>query len=144
VVAQGTGQALSVRLPAAMPLAGKTGTTNDLRDSWFAGYGADSLAVVWMGRDDNQPAGLTGASGAMQAWADLMQAVRVKPISMNPPADIEWRWVKPESGVETEADCRGAKRLPFLISTPAFPYQACVTGAAPAGGLMDMLKGLFE
>lgn len=144
VIAEGTGHALSRRLPTAMPLAGKTGTTNDLRDSWFAGYGGDSLAVVWLGRDDNRSAGLTGASGAMQVWADLMQAIRVKPIAMQAPADIIWRWVKPETGVQTDAQCQGARRLPFLDKTPAFPYQACAGTGVSGRGFMDMLKGLFE
>ena len=47
------------------PMGGKTGTTNDQRDSWFAGFSGEHLAVVWMGNDENQPIGLTGSSGAL-------------------------------------------------------------------------------
>ncbi|MGC2049674.1 MAG: penicillin-binding protein 1B, partial [Gallionella sp.] len=65
VVREGTAQPLSNWLPAEMNVAGKTGTTDDLRDSWFAGYTGDRVAVVWVGLDDNKPSGLTGTSGAM-------------------------------------------------------------------------------
>jgi penicillin-binding protein 1B len=74
VVSGGTARYAGKKLPAHLRVAGKTGTTDDLRDSWFAGFGADRLAVVWVGRDDNRPAKLTGASGALRVWTDLMLA----------------------------------------------------------------------
>jgi len=58
------------------PLAGKTGTTNDQRDSWFAGYSPDRTTVVWVGYDDNSPSRLTGARGALPIWARFIAAVR--------------------------------------------------------------------
>jgi len=64
VVKSGTARGLKRMLPAGMGAAGKTGTTNKLRDSWFAGFTSSRVAVVWVGRDDNTPAGLTGAQGA--------------------------------------------------------------------------------
>lgn len=54
-------------------IAGKTGTTSKLRDAWFAGYSPDTVIVVWIGRDDNKPIGLTGASGALPLWCKLME-----------------------------------------------------------------------
>jgi penicillin-binding protein 1B len=53
--------------------AGKTGTTNDLRDAWFAGFTPRLLAVVWVGRDDNAPLGLTGAQAALPIWTEFMK-----------------------------------------------------------------------
>jgi penicillin-binding protein 1B len=50
-------------------LAGKTGTTDDRRDSWFAGYSADRATVVWVGYDDNQATRLSGSSGALPLWS---------------------------------------------------------------------------
>ena len=52
--------------------AGKTGTTDELRDAWFAGFSGDLLAVVWVGRDDAQPLGLTGAQAALPIWTAFM------------------------------------------------------------------------
>ncbi|MGD8631541.1 MAG: penicillin-binding protein 1B, partial [Gammaproteobacteria bacterium] len=71
VVREGTGRALYQVLPENWDIAGKTGTTDDLRDSWFAGFSGDHLGVVWIGRDDNASTGLTGSSGALRIWRDL-------------------------------------------------------------------------
>lgn len=56
-------------------VAGKTGTTNEFKDSWFAGYTPQLLSLVWIGYDSNKPTGLSGASGAMRIWADYMKKV---------------------------------------------------------------------
>ena len=61
-------------------VAGKTGTTNDNRDSWFAGFDNSHLSVVWVGRDDNQSTGLTGSSGALRVWNAMAQLNGVDPI----------------------------------------------------------------
>lgn len=66
---QGTGKSSQHR---AAGVAGKTGTSDDFRDSWFAGFDANRLAVVWIGTDDNQPTGLTGSSGALRVWDAIM------------------------------------------------------------------------
>ncbi|HEX2643945.1 MAG TPA: PBP1A family penicillin-binding protein [Thermoanaerobaculia bacterium] len=57
-------------------LAGKTGTTNDRRDNWFAGYSPDRATVVWVGYDDNRATGLSGATAALPVWSRFVQAVR--------------------------------------------------------------------
>ena len=53
--------------------AGKTGTTNDLRDAWFVGFTPELLTVVWVGFDDNQPLGLSGAQAALPIWTAFMK-----------------------------------------------------------------------
>jgi penicillin-binding protein 1B len=58
------------------PLAGKTGTTNDRRDNWFAGYSPDRVTVVWVGYDDNSPTTLSGARAALPIWSRFTAAVR--------------------------------------------------------------------
>ena len=58
----------------AFDAAGKTGTTNDLRDAWFVGFTPELLAVVWVGFDDNEPISLTGAQAALPIWTTFMQA----------------------------------------------------------------------
>ncbi len=57
------------------PGAGKTGTTSDYRDAWFVGFSPKVLALTWLGYDDNQSSGLTGASGALPFWAEFMKGL---------------------------------------------------------------------
>lgn len=70
---QGTARSLRWRLPESLKVVGKTGTTNDTRDSWFAGFSGEHLIVTWLGTDNNQSIGLTGSSGALPIWADIMK-----------------------------------------------------------------------
>lgn len=142
VVREGTAREAGARLAQFMPLAGKTGTTNDLRDSWFAGFGGNLLAVVWLGRDDNQPAGLSGAAGALQIWEALMQRARPQPVDMKPPPGVAWVWVDAASGERTDADCPGAARYPFIASAEPVAYKPC-SGAGPAK-LFETIRGWFH
>lgn len=73
-------------------VAGKTGTTNDLKDSWFVGLTPTSLMVVWIGRDDNNATGLTGASGALPLWGAIQKRID------SPTTNFQW----PES-TDTES-----------------------------------------
>jgi penicillin-binding protein 1B len=99
------------------PLAGKTGTTDDNRDSWFAGYSPSLLTVVWVGRDDNKPTGLTGASGALPIWIRFMTEVakRTPEEEFEAPSDIEFFEIDRARG------CRGGSgeilREAFLQGT---------------------------
>jgi penicillin-binding protein 1B len=83
VIDHGTGRGARASLPAGLIVAGKTGTSSDYRDSWFAGFSGNHLIVVWVGTDDNRPTGLTGASGALGIWAQLMGSLSTA--SWNPP-----------------------------------------------------------
>jgi len=112
-VANGTGKGLRFTLPAAYRLAGKTGTTNDLRDSWFAGFSSNLVATVWVGRDDNQEAGLTGAQGAMRVWGNIMKAIDIKPLVLKPTADSEYVWIDLSNGLLANENCEHAVQIPF-------------------------------
>ncbi|OZN80722.1 hypothetical protein CGQ13_35765, partial [Pseudomonas aeruginosa] len=68
VMREGTGRSVYSQLPSSLTLAGKTGTSNDSRDSWFSGFGGDLQAVVRLRRDDNAKTPLTGATGAVHVW----------------------------------------------------------------------------
>ena len=75
-------------------VAGKTGTSDDYRDSWFAGYDGALLTIVWVGNDDNTPTGLTGAAGALKVWDNIMGRLAVQPLAADPAtryASIEYR-----------------------------------------------------
>ncbi len=75
VVDHGTGAAARAA-GLGSHLAGKTGTTNDRRDSWFAGYSPDRVTVVWVGYDDNSATHLSGARAALPIWSHFTSAVR--------------------------------------------------------------------
>tara|TARA_R110001583_G_scaffold16561_21_gene67976 strand:- start:4109 stop:6379 length:2271 start_codon:yes stop_codon:yes gene_type:complete len=113
VTHEGTGKALQWLLPN-FSVAGKTGTSNDLRDSWFAGFSGDMMAVVWIGRDDNQSSGLTGSSGALRVWADIFKQQSVLPTQNIAPENIAIAWVNKQSGVGSQAHCDDAVPLPFI------------------------------
>ncbi len=145
VVRAGTGESLQRRLSPALRIAGKTGTTDDLRDSWFAGYSGDRVAVVWVGRDDNQVAGLTGAAGAMQVWADVFVGLDSLPLDPLPPPGVERVWVQPASGLRAGPRCEGALELPFMEGSA--PQQLAPCAEADNGPLrrsFDWFKGVFQ
>ena len=116
VVKNGTARRLTRELPSLMPLAGKTGTTNGLRDSWFAGFGDRLLAVVWVGRDDNQSAKLTGSTGAMQIWLNAMKKIKPEPLTLIEPEEISWYEFPDMSNPPTS--CNQSKAYPFANQFP--------------------------
>lgn len=89
VTRHGTAASAYYTLPRAIQVAGKTGTTDGLRDSWFAGFSANRVAVVWMGRDDNKPSRFTGSSGALQIWARIMRELQLVSFDPVPPVGVE-------------------------------------------------------
>jgi len=105
--------------------AGKTGTTDDTRDAWFVGFTADVLALVWVGYDDNAKTGLTGASGALPIWVDVMQGVPGgdEPLVLDPPEGVTVREVDPESGELATAGCTRVVREYFARGTE--PQESC-------------------
>lgn len=88
VARYGTGAGMYRVLNGSKQMAGKTGTTNNLRDAWFAGFGGNRVAVVWVGRDDNKSAHLTGATGALPIWSRIMSDIDAQGIVNTPPDSI--------------------------------------------------------
>jgi penicillin-binding protein 1B len=105
VMERGTGAAARAYLPSGLVVAGKSGTSSDYRDSWFAGFSGSHLAVVWIGYDDNAPTGLTGSSGSLPVWAKLMADIGTTPWSAPLPEGLEERWVEYLSGYAAEPAC---------------------------------------
>lgn len=129
VMRVGTGRSAYNYLPGEMNLAGKTGTTNELRDSWFAGFSGDYLSVVWVGRDDNKPTGLTGSTGALQIWADLMRQVAKQSVNLVAPDNVQMKWIDAQTGWLADENCPGAKLYPFVDGSGPTEYSNC--GSAP-------------
>lgn len=117
VVRQGTARSANTIVGKPLHAAGKTGTTDDLRDSWFAGFSGNYLAVVWLGMDDNSPTRLTGATGAMRIWAHIMRETGARPLQLRAPQGLVDAWIDPVTGKQTDAGCESATRLPFIKGT---------------------------
>jgi len=124
-VSSGTGRQLVNDGLGRLQPAGKTGTSNDSRDSWFAGWTGDHLAVVWVGNDQNQPTGLYGATGAMRVWSGIFTRLPSAPLQVSGKG-LEWQWVAQSNS--TDAGCPGARRFAFVAGyAPA--YQPCAIAA---------------
>jgi penicillin-binding protein 1B len=141
VMQRGTGRAARSQLPAGLVVAGKTGTSNDYRDSWFAGFSGSHLVVTWVGHDDNSPTGLTGTTGGLAVWSRLMGSIVTSSFEPMLPEALEHRWVDYFTGLETSPFCNGsAVSLPFRVRTLLEADPACgpdVTGEPIGEGLLE-------
>lgn len=124
VVERGTARVIGRSLPD-IHAAGKTGTSDELRDSWFAGFSGSHLAVVWVGRDDNEPAGVTGASGSAPVWLRLFRQIRTRPLVISVPQKVEHVWVDWDNGLRSGPKCDNAVQLPFIIGTAPDETAEC-------------------
>jgi len=125
VMRTGTGKSAYQQISPEYQLAGKTGTTDELRDSWFAGFSGDYVAVVWLGRDDNKPSKLTGASGALQVWASVMKDISKQAVQLIVPSDIEYIWIDAQ-GLRANEFCSGAVQYPFIKGSSPTVFSPCV------------------
>ncbi len=141
-VREGTAKSVYRRFPESLKLAGKTGTTNDQRDSWFAGFTGDYLAVVWLGRDDNQPTPLTGSSGALQVWADLVSGLHPLSFESQVPANVSYHWVDEAQGLISAEGCEGARYVPFINGSEPQERSSC-SGSPGIRGIKDWFSRLF-
>ncbi len=122
---RGTGRSARARLPPELEVAGKTGTTDELRDSWFAGFSADHLAVVWIGRDDNRPAGLSGAAGALAAWTDLFAGLPTGSLVLDLDDTLRVVWLDYQTGLESRPDCGDTVPIPIPASAKLEAAPGC-------------------
>jgi penicillin-binding protein 1B len=127
VISEGTAAGVGGVRAAGFTLdaAGKTGTTNDLRDAWFVGFTPELLTVVWVGFDDNQPVGLTGAQAALPIWTQFM----VRALAGHPnqafdvPDGITFADIDVTTGKLATPRCPLTHRDPFIEGTE--PTQVC-------------------
>ncbi|WP_245601058.1 penicillin-binding protein 1B [Marinobacterium jannaschii] len=125
VVREGTARYVYQRLPADLNVAGKTGTSNDQRDSWFAGFAGNRMAVVWMGLDDNGKLPFTGSGGALRAWTDFMVREQPDPFIATQPDGIEYQWIDEASGYLAGPRCEGARQIPFMTGSEPLEQLPC-------------------
>ena len=105
VMVKGTGKSARTMLPANLVVAGKSGTSSDLRDDWFAGFSGSHLVVVWVGFDDNRSTGLTGSSGALPVWARVMAGLSTSSWSAPLPESLAETWINYQTGAQVDASC---------------------------------------
>jgi penicillin-binding protein 1B len=111
-------------------VAGKTGTSDDLRDSWFAGFSGDVMAVVWTGYDDNRPTTLTGSSGAMKIWGNLFKEVAYKSYQVPEIPGLVSSLVNAKDGLLTEKACENAVELLFIEGSQPQQTSDCAGGSS--------------
>ncbi len=121
------GTAASARaLGFTVDAAGKTGTTNDLRDAWFAGYTPDLLCVVWVGYDDNTPINLSGARAALPIWVEFMKGALAgttsRPFEV-PADDIVFVEIDKDTGLLAGPNCPNTMSEAFIAGTE--PTEIC-------------------
>jgi penicillin-binding protein 1B len=127
VVREGTAQGLKNWLPVEIGAAGKTGTTDEQRDAWFAGFTGDRLGIVWIGYDDNRAARLSGAAAALPVWGEMMAALDPEPLALPKPDGIENVLIDPQSGLRADIGCAGALELPFANGSAPTARAPCAT-----------------
>lgn len=136
----GTGRSAYQYLPSALRTAGKTGTTNDNRDSWFAGFSGDYLGVVWIGHDDNSPTTLTGSSGALKIWTQFISQIPQYPIANTKPQDVSYYWYDREQNALSNERCRSANPLPIWGEPEGLELRAC---GEKGGAIKEWFKSWF-
>jgi penicillin-binding protein 1B len=120
------GTAASARaMGFTLDAAGKTGTTNDLRDAWFAGFTPELLTVVWVGFDDNQPVGLSGARAALPIWTQFMKNALAGRASVPfaVPEGIAFADIDADTGKLATSLCPKVIRESFIAGTE--PHEVC-------------------
>jgi membrane carboxypeptidase/penicillin-binding protein len=113
------GTAAQVRSNFSLDAAGKTGTTNDQRDAWFVGFTPELLTVVWVGFDNNQPLGLSGAQAALPIWsAFTRRALAARPnVAFKAPDGISFVEIDKDTGGRATAACPRTMTEAFLPGT---------------------------
>jgi penicillin-binding protein 1B len=118
--ARGAG-AMGIHFPAS----GKTGTTDNNRDSWFVGFTPDVVCAVWVGFDSGADTGLTGARGALRIWSRFLRSVypEAGPLALVVPDGVEFAEIDPVSGLLSTSDCPQRLREAYLAGTA--PKETC-------------------
>jgi penicillin-binding protein 1B len=129
VVERGTGAGVR-RAGIEGPAAGKTGTSDDERDAWFAGFTPELVVVVWVGFDEPRSLGLAAGSVAVPIWARFVHEAtggKLRGEFPRPPEVIELE-IEPASGAIAKAGCPVHQAEYFLAGTE--PTQTCPEGWA--------------
>ncbi len=134
------GTAASVRSSFLLDAAGKTGTTNDQRDAWFAGFTPELLTIVWVGFDDNQILGQSGSQAALPIWTSFTRrALAARPnVPFDVPSGITFAEIDKDTGELATDFCPRTMNEAFLSGTE--PTESCREhgGSAVSRGLRGL------
>ena len=151
VMDRGTGRSARALLPAGLVVAGKSGTSSDYRDSWFAGFSGSHLVVVWVGYDDNDPTGLTGSAGALPVWAHVMAGLGTNSWEAPMPDKLAEVHIEFPTGLRAAPGCSDdivAVAVPAEAVLPAKPGCSFPDNANPLTTILDRaqqwLRGLVH
>jgi penicillin-binding protein 1B len=136
VIQRGTGVAAQSILPSGVVVAGKSGTSSDLRDSWFAGFSGNAVAVVWVGYDDDRVTGLTGSAGALGVWDRLLTAIGPTSVSSVMPESLHPVSIDFRTGYLPAANCAPEPvtvYVPLSFTPPEAPPGCTAFGASGTG-----------
>jgi penicillin-binding protein 1B len=145
VVREGTARALQW-YGISWPVAGKTGTTNDFKDAWFVGYTPDILALVWVGFDNGDSIGATGAAAALPIWADLMNAIPQyrSDMEFKVPEGVEKIRICPVTGLVAVDGCPEPTEVYFLAGHTPEGLCPLHKGRGIAGKIIKGVKDLID
>ena len=128
---------------------GKTGTSDDQRDSWFVGFAGELLVLVWLGFDDNRPTPLTGRSGALEVWKNFINDVQPSSVERNSFPRIKYIWTDKKDGLVSGEKCKNSLLVPFIIGTepntiPSVRSRCAAKPKRNQSDVMQKLKKVFE
>jgi penicillin-binding protein 1B len=151
VMDHGTGRSARALLPANLVVAGKSGTSSEFRDSWFAGFSGSHLAVVWVGYDDNDPTGFTGSAGALPVWTHIMAGLGTNSWAAPMPDNLTEVDLEYPTGLRVVPGCSDdivAVAVPAGAALPAKPGCRIPDNANPLTTILDhaqqWLRGLVH
>ncbi|MDT0595603.1 penicillin-binding protein 1B [Glaciecola petra] len=135
VTLEGTARSIKSEFPN-INMAGKTGTTDDYRDSWFAGFDRNLVTSVWLGNDDNQPINMSGATGALRVYIALQKKHNPKTLVRRFPDTLTIAHFDSQTGVQTLPGC------PNVVSVPA--VKASLLAPKPCAAQPAEIKQTIE
>ena len=130
-------------------VGGKTGTSDDQRDSWFVGYAGDYLVLAWFGFDDNRPTPLTGRTGALELWKSFIEDIDPNAGTKTTLPRIKYVWTDINDGKLSGPKCKNSIHTPFIIGTEPnnIPDVRRKCGSASVdepSSVVKKLKQVFE
>ena len=140
----GTGRGIYQALPKEVVVSSKTGTSNDLRDSWFAAFSGDKLGIVWVGMDSNESMGLTGASGALPVWRDIFKNISIVQSEEAVPPNIEMVKIDAVTGLRSGFTCDHTIELPFIEGSAPAETSPCTDNSSGVDGIIKRSTNWFR